>query len=234
MLCNQNLWLSSLIFGWRRGPVRGFGDSTSISSGGTCPCRAATWCSSDIYSARFFPSTLVPEGCGLDGSLATTPRPLFAFQTFRNACRLRKLPNRSHLLFSCYVVSDFLQLHQLQHPRLPCPSLSPGVCSTSCPLSHDAIQPSHLLSPLSPHALNLSQHQGLFQWVSSLHKVPKYWSISFSISPSNEYSGLIFFRIDWFDPLAVQGTLKNLLQHHISKVSILIWLVAKILDLPSI
>ena len=135
MLCNQNLWLSSLIFGWRRGPVRGFGDSTSISSGGTCPCRAATWCSSDIYSARFFPSTLVPESCGLDGSLATTPRPLFAFQTFRNACRLRKLPNRSHLLFSYYVVSDFLQLHQLQHPRLPCPSLSPGVCSDSSPLS---------------------------------------------------------------------------------------------------
>ena len=77
----------------------------------------------------------------------------------------------------------------------------------------DAIQPSHPLSPPSP-ALNLSKHQGLFQWVSSSHQVAKYWSFSFSISPSNKYSGLISFRIDWFDLLAVQGTLKNLLQHH--------------------
>ena len=77
----------------------------------------------------------------------------------------------------------------------------------------DAIQPSHPLSPASP-ALNLAQHQGLFQWVSSSHQVAKCWSFSFSISPSNEYSGLISFRIDWFDLLAVQGTLKNLLQHH--------------------
>ena len=92
----------------------------------------------------------------------------------------------------------------------------------------DAIQPSHpLLSPTpshplsspSPPALNLSQHQGLFQWVRSLHQGPKYWS--FSISPSNEYSELISFRIDWFDLLAVQGTLKSLLQHYSSKASIL-------------
>ena len=83
----------------------------------------------------------------------------------------------------------------------------------------DAIQPSHpLLSP-SPPALNLSQHQGLFKWVSSSHQWSKYWS--FSISPSSEYSGLISFRIDWFDLLTVQGTLKNLLQHHSSKASIL-------------
>ena len=66
----------------------------------------------------------------------------------------------------------------------------------------DAIQPSHpLLSP-SPPTFNLSQHQGLFQWVSSLHQVAKYWSFSFSISPSNEYSGLISFRIDRLDLLA--------------------------------
>ena len=69
----------------------------------------------------------------------------------------------------------------------------------------DAIQPSHpLLSP-SP-ALNLSQHQGLFQWVSSSHQVTKYWSFSFNISPYNEYSRLIAFSIDWFDLLAVQET----------------------------
>ena len=85
----------------------------------------------------------------------------------------------------------------------------------------DAIQPSHPLFSLSPLAFNLSQHQGLFQWVSSSHQVAKYWSFSFNISPSNEYSGLIFFRIDWFDLLAVQGPPKSLLQHHSSKASIL-------------
>ena len=84
-----------------------------------------------------------------------------------------------------------------------------------------AIQPSHpLLSP-SPPAFSLSQHQGLFQWVSSSHQVAKYWSFSLSISPSNEYSELISFRMDWLDPLVVQGTLKSLLQHHSSKASIL-------------
>ena len=84
----------------------------------------------------------------------------------------------------------------------------------------DAIQPSHPLSSPSLPAFNLSQHQGLFQWVSSSHRWPKYWSFSFSISPSTEYLGLISFRIDWFD-LAVQGTLKSLLQHHSSKASVL-------------
>ena len=70
----------------------------------------------------------------------------------------------------------------------------------------DAIQPSHpLLSP-SPPAFNLSQHQGLFQRVGSSMRWPKYWCFSFSISPSNEYSGLISFRMDWLDLLAVQGT----------------------------
>ena len=86
----------------------------------------------------------------------------------------------------------------------------------------DAIQPSHPLSPPSPPALNLSQHQGLFQWVSSLSQVSKVLeSFSFSVSPSSEYSRLISFRMDWLDLLAVQGTLKSLLQHHSSKASIL-------------
>ena len=84
----------------------------------------------------------------------------------------------------------------------------------------DAIQPSHpLLSP-SPPAFNLFQCQDLFQWVSSCNRWPKYWSFSFSISPSNEYSGLISFRIDWFDLPAFQATLKSFLQHHSSKASI--------------
>ena len=73
----------------------------------------------------------------------------------------------------------------------------------------DAIQRSHpLLLPSLP-ALNLSQHQGLSQWVDTSHQVIKVWSFSFSISPSNEYSGFISFRIDWFDLLAVQGALKG-------------------------
>ena len=85
----------------------------------------------------------------------------------------------------------------------------------------DAIQPSHPLSSPSLSTFNLSQHQGLFKWVSSSHQVAKVLEFSFSISPSNERSGLISFRMDWLDLLAVQGTLKNLLQHHSSKASIL-------------
>ena len=85
----------------------------------------------------------------------------------------------------------------------------------------DAIQPSHSLSSPSSPAFNLSQHQGLFKWVSLHIRWPKYWSFSFNISPSNEYSGLISFRLNWLHLLAVQGTLKSLLQHHSSKASIL-------------
>ena len=81
----------------------------------------------------------------------------------------------------------------------------------------DAIQPLLPLSSPSPPAPNPSQHQGLCQWVWS-----KYWSFSFSISPSNEHPGLISFRMDWLDLLGVQGTLKSLLQHHSSKASILL------------
>ena len=74
----------------------------------------------------------------------------------------------------------------------------------------DAIQPSHPLSSTSP-ALNLSQLQGLFKWVSSSQQVDNYWNFSFNISPSNEYSGLISFRMNWLDFLAVQETLNSLL-----------------------
>ena len=85
----------------------------------------------------------------------------------------------------------------------------------------DAIQPSHPLSSPSPSAFNLSQHQSIFQGVSSLHQGAKVLEFQLQISPSNEYSGLISFRMDWLDVLAVQGTLKSLLQHHSSKASIL-------------
>ena len=85
----------------------------------------------------------------------------------------------------------------------------------------DAIQPSHPLSSPSPPALNPSQHQSLFQESTLRMRWPKYWSFSLSISPSNEHPGLISFGMDWLDLLAVQGTLKSLLQHHNSKASIL-------------
>ena len=122
-----------------------------------------------------------------------------------------------HLFFLIVVHSlNYVQLcdqpHGLQHAKHPGPLQSPGVCSTHVHWVHDAVQLSHPLLPPSPPALNLSQHQGCFQWVSSSHQVAKVWS--FSISPSNEYSGLISFRMDWLDLLAVQGTLKSLLQYH--------------------
>ena len=85
----------------------------------------------------------------------------------------------------------------------------------------DAIQPSHPLSSPSPPAPNPSQHQSLFQWDNPSHVVAKELEFSFSISPSNEYSGLFSFRMDCLELLAVQGTLESLLQHHSSKASIL-------------
>ena len=102
-----------------------------------------------------------------------------------------------------------LRLHGLQHARPPCPSLTPRVYSNSCPLSpwcHPTISSSVI--PFS--AFNLSQHQGKVEkGLSHLHiRWPKYWSFSFNISPSNDYSGLISLRMDWLDLLAVQGTLK--------------------------
>ena len=95
----------------------------------------------------------------------------------------------------------------------------------------DTIQPSHPLLPPSPFAFNPSQHQGLLQWSGCSHQVAKYWRFSFSINPLNEYSGLISFRIDWLAILAVQGTLKSLLQHYNSKASIL-WCSAFFMGFP--
>ena len=86
----------------------------------------------------------------------------------------------------------------------------------------NSIQPSHPLSSSSPLAPNPSQHQSLFQESTLRMRWPKYWSFSFSVSPSNEHPGLISFRMDWLDLLAVQGTLKSLLQHHSSKASTIV------------
>ena len=84
----------------------------------------------------------------------------------------------------------------------------------------DAIQPSHPLSSASPPTFNLSQNQGLFQQVSSSHQVAKVLEFQLQLGPSNKHSGLISFRMDWLDLLAVRRTLKSLLQHHSSKASI--------------
>ena len=119
-------------------------------------------------------------------------------------------------------MSNSLWPHGLKHARLPCPSPTPGAYSNTCSSSqwcHPTILSSVIPFSSCPQS---SQHQGLFQ-MSVLHiRWPKYWSFSFSISPSSEYSGLISFRIDWFDLLPVQGTLKSPLQHHSSKASILL------------
>ena len=123
--------------------------------------------------------------------------------------------------FSRSVMSDPLRPHGLQHTRPPYPSPTPEIYSNSCPLSrwcHPAISSS--VVPFS--CLQSFPASGSFpmsQFFAS--GWPKYWSFSFSISPSNEHPGLISFRMDWLDLLAVQGTLKSLLQHHSSKASIL-------------
>ena len=104
-------------------------------------------------------------------------------------------------------------------PGFPVHHQLPELAQTHVYWVGDAIQPSHPLSSPSPPAFNLSQHQGLFQWVSSLHQVAKV--LEFQLQhPSNAYLVLISFRIDWLDLLALQGTLKSLLQHHSSKESI--------------
>ena len=93
----------------------------------------------------------------------------------------------------------------MQHTRPPYPSLPPGVCPKSCPLNQLCYPTISSSATLYSFAFKLSQHQGLISNESALHiRCQKYWSFSFSISPSNEYSGLISFRIDWFDLLAVQ------------------------------
>ena len=135
------------------------------------------------------------------------------------------------------LLKSLLTVQSVSSVAQPCLTIyNPMDCSTpGLPVHHqflelaqthvhrvgDAIQPSHPLSSPSLPTFNLSQHQGLFQWLSSLNQVVKELEFSFNISPSNEYLGLISFRMDWLNPLAVQGALKRLLQHHSSKASIL-------------
>ena len=127
----------------------------------------------------------------------------------------------SSVQFCRSVVSDYLQPHGLEHFRPSCPLPTPGVYANSCPLS--LVMPSNHLILCRPLLLLLSIFPSIrvFSSESVLRiRWPKYWSFSFSISPSNKHSGLTSFRVDWFDLLAVQGTLRGLLQHHSSKASI--------------
>ena len=126
----------------------------------------------------------------------------------------------SSIQFSHSVMSNSWQPHELQHSRPPCPSQTPRVqplmsIESVMPSSHLILcRPLLLLSPTPPSIRVFSNE-------STLHmRWPKYWSFSFSISPSKEHTGLISFRMNWLDLLAVQGTLKSLIQHHSSKASI--------------
>ena len=122
---------------------------------------------------------------------------------------------------SCLVVSDSFWPHGQQHARPPCPSPTTGAGSNSCPSSrwcHPTIS-----SSVVPFSFQLQSFpaSGSFPETVLYTRGPNYWSFRFCICPSKEYSGLISFRIDSLDILAVQGTLKSLLQHHSSKTSIL-------------
>ena len=126
----------------------------------------------------------------------------------------------SSVHFSCSVVSDSLRPHDCSTPGLPVHHQLPESTQTHVHWIGDAIQPSHPLSSSSSPTFNLSQHQGLSNESVLCIRWTKYWSFSFDISPSNEHSGLITFRMDWLELLSDQETLKSLLQHHSSKASI--------------
>ena len=161
---------------------------------------------------RFMPSFLQPPG-------TTVSAFCYWARTLDSACRT--------LRYGSFVVVQALSCVQLfvtpWTEAQACPSftISQSLLKLMVHWVGDAIQSSHPLLPPYPPALNLSQHQGLFSKSTLPIRWPKYWSFSFSISPSNKYSGLISFRIYWFDLLAAQGTLKSLLQQHNSKASIL-------------
>ena len=150
-------------------------------------------------------------------SLATTELAGRFFTTGPLEKLLCKFKKKSHFLtmlssvqFSFSVVSKSLQPHRLQHTRLPCPSPTPGACWNSYPSSqwcHPAISSS--VAPFSSCLQSFPIFQSFPIGSVLCIRWPKYWSFSFSISPSNEYSGLISFRIDWFDLFAVEGTLES-------------------------
>ena len=128
------------------------------------------------------------------------------------------LPQFSSIAQSCLTLCDPMNRST---PGLPVHHELPESTQIHVHRVSDAIQSSHPLSSASPPAPNPSQHQSLFQWVNSSHEVAKVLEFQLLHQPSNEHPELISFRMDWLDLLAVQGTLKSLLQHHSSKASIL-------------
>ena len=130
-----------------------------------------------------------------------------------------------HFLNVSYKMAQFSSVAQscptlYDPPGLPCPSSTPGACSNSCPSSR--WRHATILSFVNPFCSCLQSFlaSGSFPVLVLLIRWPKDWSFNFTVSPSNAYSGLISFRMDWLDLLAVQGTLKSLLQHHSLKASI--------------
>ena len=154
-----------------------------------------------------------------DSLLGTTESPFYSYWIQKRYSV--RLENSCPSDFSP-VISHSLRLHGLQHTGLPCPLPTPGAYSNSYPLSwwcHPTISSSFIPFSLQPSifpSIRVFSNESvlLIRW-------SKYWSFSFSISPSNEYSGLISFRMDWLNLFVVQGTLESLLQHHSSKAEIL-------------
>ena len=149
---------------------------------------------------------------------------VFQWMNGETKCGIYTQWNIQFSKFSGSVISDSLPPHGLQHARLPCPSPTPGACKNSCPSSwwcHPTVSSS--VVPFSS-CLQSFPASGSFPMNESALCIrwPKYWSVSFNIRPSNDYSVLISFWIDWFDLLSVQETLKSLLQHHSSEASTLL------------
>ena len=200
--------------------------------------RAILWFSSDNCSMSRCASDVL---CGEVNSVSTNFATLISFHRSNLLCvsTVNKLSEKEikknnsihntvksneilqSVQFNHSVVSDSLQPHGLQHARPPCPSPTPGAYPHSCALSwwcHPTIS-----SSVVPFASCLQSFRASGSFLMSLHiRWPKYQSFSFNISPSNEHPGLISFRMDWLDLLAVQGTLKSLLQYRSSKELILL------------
>ena len=134
-----------------------------------------------------------------------------------DSVKLIILQNKSSVQFSCLVMSYPLQPHGLQHTRLSCPSQTPRAYSNSCPLSWWWLPTISSFVISFTSCLQSFPASGSFPMSQCFTSDGQSWSFSFHISPSTEHPGLISFRMDWLDLLAVQGTLKSLLQHHSSK-----------------
>ena len=150
------------------------------------------YCRQEYWSGLPFPSEHLPNP-GIKPESLVSP----ALQTDSLPLSLRISPHGYMLsLFSCPVVSDSLPPHDCSTPGFPVPHHLLEFAHFHVHWVGDAVQPSHPLTPSSPSALNLSQYQGLCQWVICLHQMTKMLELSFSICPCSEYSGLISLKID--------------------------------------